>query len=108
MDWNNIIGDINPPDGVPTGNEGVVAIIGRVLDVGYAVAGVATVALLILSGIKMIMSEGDPDKLREAKDTLSNAILGIFIVLVSGLIFQFIGRLLGVESLITWFDFNLS
>lgn len=105
---NDIIGKINIPQGVPGSNEGVVAIIGRVLDVGYAIAGVATFAFLLIGGIKIITSSGSPDKMEEGQKTLSSAIIGLVIILVSGLIFQFIGKLLGVESLITWFNFNLS
>ena len=106
--WNNIIGEINVPDGVPGSNEGVVEIITRVLDGAYAIAGIATMALFVYSGIQMIMSEGNPDKLKKSTDTLVNAAIGLGVILASGLVFQFIGRLLGVESLITWFDFNLS
>ena len=106
--WNNIIGNINVPEGVPGSNEGVVEIITRVLDGAYAIAGVATMALFVYAGIQIIMSEGNPEKLKKGQDTLANAAIGIGVVLASGLVFQFIGRLLGVESLITWFDFNLS
>jgi hypothetical protein len=106
--WNNIIGNINIPEGVPGSNEGVVAIITRVLDGAYAIAGIATMAIFVYAGIQMIMSEGNPEKLKKATDTLANAAIGIGVVLASGLLFQFIGKLLGVESLITWFNFNLS
>lgn len=106
--WNDLIGDINPPTQELGSTEGVAAIISRGLDAVYAIAGVATMGLLLLGGIKIIMCEGDPEKLKEGKDTLTNAILGIVVILVSGLVFQYIGRLLGVESLITWFNFKLS
>lgn len=92
--WKDIMGNINVPQGVPGSNEGVIAIISNGLTAVYAIAGIATMALLVLGGIKIIMSEGNPDKLKEGRDTLSNAILGIFVVLVSGLVFQFLGKLL--------------
>jgi hypothetical protein len=103
----NIIGNINPPNGELSSTSGVAAIIGRVLDVAYAVAGIATVALLIIGGLKIIMASGEPDKLKQGQDTLTNALIGIIVILASGLVFQFIGKLLGVESLITWFEFEL-
>lgn len=104
----NFIGDIVIPEGVPGSNEGVASIIGRILDVAYAVAGIATMGLFIYAGITIITATGDPEKIKRGQDTLTNAVIGLVLVFVSGLIFQFIGRLLGVESLITWFDFNLS
>jgi hypothetical protein len=53
------------------------------------------------------MASGEPDKLKQGQDTLTNALIGIIVILASGLVFQFIGKLLGVESLITWFEFEL-
>lgn len=103
----NFIGDIDAPTDELASTQGVAEIIGRILDAAFAIAGVATVVLLILGGYKIIMASGDPEKMKDGQDTLTNAVIGIILILVSGLVFQFIGKLLGVESLITWFDFDL-
>lgn len=104
----NIIGKLDPPDGVPIGNTDVAEIIGNILTAIYAVAGVITVGMIILGGYNMMISSGDPEKLRKGQDTVTYALIGVVAIIASALIFEFIANLLGVEDLLKWFSFELS
>jgi hypothetical protein len=48
-----------------------------------AVAGFAAVGFIIWGGIQYMMSAGDPGRVKKAKDTIVNAVVGLVIVLVS-------------------------
>lgn len=67
--------------------------------------GVVAVFLIILSGIKFITSGGDPKQVEGARNTLTYAIIGLVVVLLSFLIINVIGRITGVEC-INDFGFN--
>jgi hypothetical protein len=54
------------------------------------VAGVAAVILIIISGIRFITAGGNPDKVSQARSTLTYALIGIFIVLVGQGIVAFV------------------
>lgn len=67
--------------------------------------GVVAVFLIILSGIKFITSAGDPKQVEGARNTLTYAIIGLVVVLLSFLIINVIGRITGAEC-INAFGFN--
>jgi hypothetical protein len=46
-------------------------------------AGIATVVLLVVAGYKMISSQGNPEKLKDAKEMITNAIIGLVFILLS-------------------------
>ena len=62
---------------------GIEGLIQTVMDIAIPLAGLATVILLIIAGYKMITSQGNPDKLKEAKDMITNAIIGLVFILLS-------------------------
>jgi hypothetical protein len=56
--------------------------------------GVGSVAYIIYGGYKYIMSQGNPESLKNAQNTIMNAIIGLVIAIISVNIVQFIiGRL---------------
>jgi hypothetical protein len=67
--------------------------------VGYilGLAGIALFIMLLLGGFKFITSGGDPKAVEEAKKTLTYAVAGLIIILVSYLILVFIQTLTGVN-----------
>ncbi len=77
----------------------------------YAVTGVlalvGTVAaiIIIISGIRFSTAGGDAKKIESAKKTITLAIIGILLVLLSFLIVTTIGRITGVTC-ITTFGFS--
>lgn len=67
--------------------------------VGYILgfAGIVLFIILILGGFKFITSGGDPKAVEEAKKTLTYAIAGLIVVLLSYLILVLITAITGVD-----------
>ena len=67
--------------------------------VGYALgfAGIVLFILLISAGFKFITSGGDPKAVEGAKKTLTYAIAGLIIILLSYLILVLIKTITGVD-----------
>ena len=55
----------------------------NIIGIALPLAGLATVVLLIIAGYMMISSQGNPDKLKEAKEMITNAIIGLVFILLS-------------------------
>lgn len=56
-----------------------------------SVAGGIAVVLIIISGYRMILSQGNPEKLQEAREMLTSAIIGLLFIIFSVVILQLIG-----------------
>ena len=59
------------------------AIFGGVIDILLYTAGAAAVLFMIYGGIKMIISQGAPDKLSQARQTLIYAAAGLIISIIA-------------------------
>lgn len=62
-------------------------------------AGVVFVFLIIISGYKFVMSEGDPEKVASARKTFIYALVGFIFILLSFVFLNIIGELTGVERI---------
>jgi hypothetical protein len=67
--------------------------------------GATAVFLIIYSGIRLVMSGGDPKQVGAARQIMTYAIIGLIVVLGSFAIIYFISYLTNV-SCITSFNFN--
>lgn len=67
--------------------------------VSYALgfAGIVLFVLLIVGGFKFITSGGDPKAVESARKTITSAIAGLIIILVSYLILVLISNITGVD-----------
>lgn len=65
------------------GVTGIDSIIDIVTKFALPLAGVAAIILLIIAGYKMISSQGNPDKLADAKEMATNAIIGLVFIILS-------------------------
>ncbi len=69
-------------------------VLGNVVEILLWVVAVAAVAMVILSGIRFVTSEGDPAKTATAKNALANAVIGVILSASAYLIIAFLaGRL---------------
>lgn len=66
-------------------------------------AGVVAIFMIIISGIRFLISGGDAKQVEGARNTLTWAIVGLIVVLVSFLILNFIGFVTGAD-IITKFE----
>lgn len=64
-----------------------------------ALSGVTAVILICLSGIRYIISGGDSMKMEKAKKSLTYAIIGFVIVLLSFVIVNTVGYITGAQFL---------
>lgn len=88
---------ITPPPGlITTGDAGLAGIIQWVIIVLVAVGIVAALIFLIWGAIKWITSGGDKEKIAGARNTILFSIIGLIVVLLSVVIIQFVGGILGV------------
>jgi Type IV secretion system pilin len=69
----------------------------NVVKVALGFAGIVLFILLIVGGFKYITSGGDPKAIEGAKKTLTSAILGLVLILVSYLILVLISAITGVD-----------
>lgn len=62
-----------------------------------ALAGVTLFVILIIGGYNFLFSGGDQKKLEKARGTITNAIIGIVVIVVAYLILAFIKEFTGVD-----------
>ena len=75
---------------------------------GYALglAGIILFILLIVGGFQFITSGGDPKAAEGAKKTITSAIIGLIVILVSYIILVIISNITGVD--VTQFNLMFS
>lgn len=93
-------GEIAPPSGVPSGGLGTLE---KILQVGITLALilalVLTVFFIIFSGVQWITSGGDKQKLQNARNRLTYAIVGLIVVLLAIFLVRVIGGVFNVNLL---------
>ena len=74
--------------------------------INFSIFGAAVLLTLYLisGGFQFMVSGGDPKKVEGAKTKITNAFIGLFIVIFAFLIVQFMALLLGLDNLATLFD----
>lgn len=71
----------------------------------FYIAGTALLIYLVTGGLSLMTSTGDPKKVEAAKQTITNAIIGIFVIIFSALTVQLLGTILGIDILKNLFKF---
>ncbi|PID32351.1 hypothetical protein CR970_01110 [Candidatus Saccharibacteria bacterium] len=67
-----------------------------VVEILLRVAGMAAVAFIIYGGMQYLISQGEPDKVNGAKQTIYNALIGLLVAVFATAMVNFIGtRLAG-------------
>lgn len=82
------------------GNEtidSVDSLVEAVVDIAVPVAILCLVVLVVYAGYMLISSQGNPDKLKEGREVLTNAIIGFFIVVLSIVILLLLSNTLGLD-----------
>ncbi len=69
------------------------------MSVILSIAGAIAIILIIISGYRMMVSQGDPEKIKDAREQLTAAIIGLLFVIFSLVILQVIGvNILGLPG----------
>lgn len=79
------VNDVNP--GASTDLTGQISLI---LNAVYVVIGIVAVIMIIIGGVNYATSQGDPTKIKKAKDTILYGIIGLVIVLMAFAITAFV------------------
>lgn len=92
--------------GAPACIRDIVPIIENIIGILAPAAAVALLIMLIWGGFQFITSGGDPKAAAAARSTLTYAIIGVILVLVSWLILLLVENITGVTITIVDFPFN--
>ena len=68
----------------------------RVFSAIIIVAGIATFVYMIYGGVQWITSGGEKDKIKEARDKITQAIIGLAVVVSAWAIFRLIDYFFGI------------
>ena len=70
-------------EGMPTQLVGVDGSFSNVINTILYVAGIVAVAMLIIGGIRFMISRGDKDKVQKAKNTIIYALIGLVVCVLA-------------------------
>ena len=79
-------------------DQGVEGIVNRIINVLLSVAGVIAVLMLIIGGIRYVISGGDSNAVQGAKKTIMYAIVGLVVIFLSFAAVNFVIGELGGSS----------
>lgn len=74
-------------------------LVGSILRLSVPLAIMALVALFVYAGYQMLTSQGNPDKLNEARETVTNAILGFILIALSVAVLVLIQNVLEIPGI---------
>jgi hypothetical protein len=84
---------ITSEDG-PSDAEGLVD---SIVGIAVPLASMSVVVLVVYAGYILMSSQGNPDKLKEGKEVLTNAIIGFLVILLSVAILLLLSNTLGLD-----------
>lgn len=103
--WSNLENvDLTSGDGVATIGS-LASIFSNIMQAVVALSGVVLFIMLVIGGFNFLLSGGDQKKLEKAKGTVSNAIIGLVVLVCAYLILLIIKTFTGVD--VTTFKLEL-
>jgi hypothetical protein len=85
-------GVCSPQVSVP---ESITPILLAIFELVLFIGGLVAVGFIIYGGIQYIISQGEPDRIKNARTTIVNAIIGLVIAMLSASIVNLIARNIG-------------
>jgi hypothetical protein len=73
-------------------------IVSVILPYVFGAAGIALLVFLIIGGLQMMLSRGDPKAMQSAQAKITNALIGFVIIIIAFFVVQLIGQLLGINQ----------
>lgn len=70
----------------------------KIVGIAAPIAVIACFILLVYGGYLLSSSSGNPDKIQEAKSIMTNAVIGLLVVLLSVVILLIIGNTIGTTT----------
>jgi multisubunit Na+/H+ antiporter MnhB subunit len=90
MDWRLVVASIK--DQVNDVNQGdsLETDVGSVINMIIYGIGIVAVIVIIIGGVNYMLSQGDPNKIKKAKDTILYGVIGLVVVLIAFAIVNFV------------------
>lgn len=79
-------------DGDTDWQKAAIAILFALIDIATVIAGLVAVIFVIVGGFTFITSSGQPEKAKNARNTILNALIGVVIAIVAGIIVNIVGK----------------
>lgn len=70
----------------------------RILETVYLYVGIIAAIVIIIGGVFYMTSQGDPAKLKRAKDTIMYAVIGLIVTILAFAITEFVLGALGANN----------
>ncbi len=77
--------------------QGIKCIIINIFSITFSIIGIAGFLVMIFSGIKLMLSAGNPKAAEDAKNSISYAVFGLVVALSSFIILNIIGSFTGIQ-----------
>lgn len=82
------------------------SLIGKIVNIGVGFGAVAAIALIAAGGFTILTSSGEPERLLNGKDMITNALMGLGLIILSVFVLELLGwDILGIGR-ITDVPFN--
>lgn len=94
---------LGPLANIKTGLEALTqlaSVISLIIGVLTIIAGIYFMIQFLLGGLNWIGASGDKGKLQSAQDRMSQAIIGLIIVVAAYAVVSIIGKILGIENIL--------
>ena len=75
-------------------------LIGRLIEIGWIASGTVALIFIIRAGYMYIMSNGDPKQATTAKQTMTYAIIGLIVILLSYFALVMISAVTGIDCIL--------
>lgn len=95
-----VVGAVNPKDearrgfndagGTGTGNQDLGNTIKWIVNLILYIVGVAAVIMIIIGGLRYVLSSGDQSSVKAAKDTILYAVIGLVVAILAYAIVNFV------------------
>ena len=79
--------------------EALVQMVQSIVQISLMVATLAVIILFIVVAYNMVTSQGNPEKLNEAKEIAVNAIIGFMMIAMASTILWILANLVGIDKL---------
>lgn len=66
-----------------------------IVEIMLLIAGIVAVAYIIYGGYRYVLSQGNPENTKVAKDAVLNAVIGLVIAIMATVIVRYVGGKLG-------------
>ena len=73
-------------------------VIGAILPYIFGAAGIALLVYLVIGGLQMMTSRGDPKAMQSAQAKITNATIGFVIVIFAYFLVALIGKIFGIGA----------